>query len=270
MKIDKKNIDGVFYSVCGSGAKTIVLLRGLGRWSEHWLGFEHRLASRGYRVITIDNRGFGLSSGMKLGGCLRMDEMADDVAMILSRESPGGAHVIGVSLGGMIGLSLAAMKPQFVRSLMIVNSSVSGSKLSRLSKKGTWAILAVVLGAKKSYESLAKALLGKDTASEKKFELASKWQATDAAAKPKLANICLQLMAAKNFSGLTEMAAIRCPVTVVKCEGDLFVDPKNSDFIQKHIKNAELMIHPTAGHEVAFDDPEWFAQVIAKQLEACP
>lgn len=270
MTIEHRALDGIYYAVRGAGSKTVVLLRGLGRWSDHWMGFEDVLAKEGCRVITVDNRGFGKSGAVTLAGSLSIDQLAEDVAMIIAKEAPGGAHIVGVSLGGMIGLSLAALKPQFVLSLMIVNSSVSSAKMPRLTKKGLLALASVVARSKKGYETLAEALLAPSSSPEKKMKLAKSWQLTDAAQKPKLSHVWAQLMAARKFSGLPEMAAARCPVTIVKCAGDLFVDPKNSEFIQKNIRNAELVIHPTAGHELAFDDPEWFKKAIMKQLEACP
>jgi pimeloyl-ACP methyl ester carboxylesterase len=259
-------MEGVHYRVIGSGEKTVVLLRGLGRWSEHWLGFEKLLAAKGIRVITIDNRGFGKSSGVKINWNQTIDEFADDVAHVISREAPSGAHVIGVSLGGMIALSLAAMKPQVVASLMLVNSSVAAAQLSRISGRAIMAIGSILVGSKHGYERLAKTLLGPETPNEKSAQMAGAWAAIDAGTRPAYSNFWAQLMAARKFGGLTEMASVSCPVTVVKSEKDLFVDPANSEFIHKHVKGSVILNHATAGHELGFDDPEWLANAICKQI----
>jgi pimeloyl-ACP methyl ester carboxylesterase len=55
---------------------------------------------------------------------------------------------------------------------------------------------------------------------------------------------------------------VKCPVTVVRSSGDLFVDPANSDFIHRQIKGSSLLSHPTAGHELAFEDPDWLSSMI--------
>jgi 3-oxoadipate enol-lactonase len=261
-----KSIEGVHYRVLGSGAKTVVLLRGLGRWSEHWLGFENFLAGKGIRVITIDNRGFGKSSAVKISRHQNIDEFADDVAHIISKEAPAGAHILGVSLGGMIALSLAAMKPQLVSSLMLVNSSVASSKLSRISGGAMFAIASVLVGSKQGYGRLAKILLAPDAPGERRSKMASEWATIDAATKPVFSHFWAQLMAANKFNGVVEMAAITCPVTVVKSEKDLFVDPANSEFIHKHVKGSVILNHSSAGHELVFDDPEWLANAILKQV----
>lgn len=266
--LSHKSMDGVHYRVIGDGKKTVVLLRGLGRWSEHWLGFENFLATKGIRVIAIDNRGFGRSSSIKINCHQNIDEFADDVALIIAKEAPAGAHIIGVSLGGMIALSVAAMKPQLVASLMLVNSSVAAAKLSRISRRGLVAIGSILVGSKHGYERLAKILLGPETTSDKTSKMAGAWAAIDAVSKPAVTNVWAQLMAARKFAGISEMAAVGCPVTVVKSENDLFVNPANSEFIHKHVKGSVILNHATAGHELVYDDPEWLASAILKQLDA--
>jgi 3-oxoadipate enol-lactonase len=263
-----RSIDGIHYRVLGNGKKTVVLLRGLGRWSEHWLGFENFLAGKGIRVVAIDNRGFGKSSGVKIERHQRIDEFAEDVAHIIAKESPSGAHIIGVSLGGMIALSLAAMKPQLVSSLMLVNSSVAAAKLSRISGRAIVAIGAILVGSKHGYERLAKILLGPETDSDKTAKMAGAWAAIDANSKPAFSNFWAQMMAARRFFGVFEMAAITCPVTVIKSEKDLLADPGNSEFIHKHVKGSVILNHATAGHELVFDDPEWLASAILNQVNA--
>jgi pimeloyl-ACP methyl ester carboxylesterase len=250
------------YQVKGSGSNTLVLLRGLGRWSDHWLGFDDVLAARGYRVITIDNRGFGKSRQIPVGKGAEIRLFAEDAASVIAREAPYGAHVIGTSLGGMIGLALAATRPQLIRSLTIINSSVAASGKRRLSARGVMALAHVALGLNKGYMRLAHSLLGKNSPQELRGQLAAKWSAIDVVTPLTLKTVMRQISAARKFKGLVEAAAIRCPVMVVKSESDLFVDPANSDFIHRQIKGATLVSHPSAGHEITFEAPDWLSSEI--------
>lgn len=254
--------NGIHYYVGGAGQHTIVLLRGLARWSAHWLGFEDLVIKQGFRVVTIDNRGFGKSAGTRIGKGTTIHELADDVAQIISRESPAGAHIVGLSLGGMVGLALAAMKPQLVCSLMLVNSSVGGSGIARLSSKAMLAIVRVLLSGSYGYGSLSQALLSPNAGDETRKRLAAAWKKIDRDAKVPLKGLWRQLAAARTFNGLVEMSAISCPVTILRCDQDQFVDPRNSDFIHKMISQSELVRHANAGHELAVDDPEWFVEQI--------
>ena len=260
--MEQKSCNGIYYFVQGSGPNTVVLLRGLGRWSEHWLGFEGLLVSRGLRVITIDGRGFGKSQQTKISSKMRMVDLADDVAQILTKESPAGAHLVGLSLGGMVAISLAAMNPQLVRSLMIVNSSVSASGMKRLTRRALVSLVKVICRTKYSYQALTEAVLSEYTTAAKKNAMAQAWSGIDGRHKIPLAQLWRQIIIASKFNGSMEMTSLRCPVTIVRCAADRFVDPSNSDFIHRQIKGSRLISHPTAGHELAVDDPEWFANVI--------
>lgn len=258
----EKKEKGIHYIVKGSGATTLVLLRGLARWSEHWLDFDSRLVAEGFRVVVIDNRGFGKSDAVVNGNELSLYDLADDVAEIVSKESPAGAYIVGLSLGGMIGLALAATKPQLVRGLMMVNSSVGASKLPRISKRALWSILQVFLVGRQGYRALASLLLHPGAKMEKREHLTNSWADIDSRSKISARELWRQLKAARSFSGLIEMSAAQCPVTIVRCDGDQFVDPRNSDFIHKCITHSKLVRHPAAGHELAVDDPEWFISTI--------
>jgi pimeloyl-ACP methyl ester carboxylesterase len=257
------------YQVKGSGATTLVLLRGLARWSEHWLGFDDLLVEQGYRVLVIDNRGLGKSRHLKLESQDGIHLFAEDVAAVIAKEAPFGAHVIGTSLGGMIALALASGRPHLVKSLTIINSSFASSKKKRLTFKAAVALAFVALGLQSGYLKLASALLGSGASIDLKSQLASRWSTIDIISKVELSTLFTQIRAAKRFIGLTESAAIRCPVRIIKSAGDLFIDPANSDFIQKQIKGSSIAIHPNAGHEIAFEDPTWLSKEIGQFIRSC-
>lgn len=261
---DQRQIQGVSYKVLGAGPVSILLLRGLGRWSDHWLGFDQRLANAGYRVISVDNRGFGASNEAKLPPGGDIQDLAEDVASIVSMEAPEGALVIGVSLGGMIALALASTRPQLVRGLMIINSSVAAAKLKRISGRALTAVVSAIMGFKTGYSKIATVLLSAGASDAQIQQLAQQWSDIDSKMKPDPWRILWQLKVARRFHGLSELMTLRCPVTVVRSAGDLFVDPANSDFIHRQIKGSNLVSHPTAGHELAFEDPDWLTTVIRK------
>jgi pimeloyl-ACP methyl ester carboxylesterase len=267
LEVLDKAENGIHYSVGGTGQQTIVLLRGLARWSAHWLGFEDLVIKQGFRVITIDNRGFGKSAGVRIEKDTTIHELADDVAQIISREAPAGAHIVGLSLGAMVGLALATMKPQLVRSLMMVNSSVGGSGIARLSPKALLAIARALVSKSHGYGALSRALLSPHAGDAKLKRLATEWKKIDIDANIQMIGLWRQLVAARKFLGFVEMSAISCPTTIVRCDQDQFVDPRNSDFIHKQISHSDLIRHSNAGHELAIDDPDWFVEQIKMAVD---
>lgn len=120
-----------------AGRPTLLLVMGLGCQLVHWdTQWCQRLAQRGFRVVRFDNRDIGLSTKFRdLGvpnvvrlGALRMaglpvrspyalDDMADDALALLDALDVPAAHVVGVSLGGMVAQLMALRRPERVLSL---------------------------------------------------------------------------------------------------------------------------------------------------------
>lgn len=109
------------YEVQGAGAP-LVFLHGLGSSGEDWSEQVAHFSSR-YRCITIDVRGSGRSRDvLRPGGPFSVKQHAADVAALLGHLDASPAHVVGLSMGGMIGFQLAVDHPSMVRSFVVVNS----------------------------------------------------------------------------------------------------------------------------------------------------
>ncbi len=121
----------------------ILLIMGLGTQMIAWHeDFCEELAERGFHVIRFDNRDVGRSTHLDtppptLGQLVSrrfrpeqytLSDMAEDAAGLIEKLDLGPVHVVGVSLGGMIGQLLAAEHPELVRSLTSMLSS-TGSRL---------------------------------------------------------------------------------------------------------------------------------------------
>lgn len=89
----------------------LLLVNGLGsqciNYAVEWCEL---LVAEGYRVIRLDNRDAGLSSKLD-GGEYSLADMADDVVAVLDAEGVDRAHVMGLSMGGMIVQRLAIDHP---------------------------------------------------------------------------------------------------------------------------------------------------------------
>jgi pimeloyl-ACP methyl ester carboxylesterase len=122
----------------------MLLIMGLGvqmlGWDER---FCNMLVDRGFFVIRFDNRDVGLSSKIEDGpmpnplqlmagdyssASYTLDDMADDTAGLLDALDIEAAHVVGVSMGGMIGQTLACRHPERVLSLTSIMSSTGSQE----------------------------------------------------------------------------------------------------------------------------------------------
>ena len=109
-------------------APVLVLQHGNGRSGAFWYRWVPYLA-RWYRVLRPDLRGLGqsgrdfdLTSGLTSG--LTLDTLVEDLQAVLEHAGAGTVHYCGESMGGILGLALAAAAPARVRTLTLVATPV--------------------------------------------------------------------------------------------------------------------------------------------------
>jgi len=137
------NVDIAWDSFGDPKARPLLLIMGLGlqmiAWDDDFCG---QLAARGFYVIRFDNRDTGLSTSFDAWGDpnplhvfdeLRkkhpvsapylLRDLADDAAGVLDAAGVRAAHVVGVSMGGMVAQELAIHHPERVLSLTSIMSN---------------------------------------------------------------------------------------------------------------------------------------------------
>jgi pimeloyl-ACP methyl ester carboxylesterase len=134
----------------------LVLVAGLGMQLHSWPDeFCDLLVARGYRVIRFDNRDVGRSThgdfpAPRPLAMLRkrwnpkqyeLADMAADTAGLLDALDLSSAHVVGVSMGGMIAQTVAARYPDRVRSLTSLMSMTGARRVGRPAVS-TWRLMA--------------------------------------------------------------------------------------------------------------------------------
>lgn len=138
------------YDVHGhDDGEPLLLVMGLGQQLTRWpMEIVEQLVGEGFRVVRFDNRDIGLSTWLDEAGAPDMpavftaiaggrkpdvpyllEDMADDAAGLLDALGIKRAHVAGVSMGGMIGQTLAARHSARVLSLVSVMSTTGNPAL---------------------------------------------------------------------------------------------------------------------------------------------
>ncbi len=127
----------LFHTSEGSG-DPVLMLPSLGSTHRMWDPQMPALAS-GHEVIRVDLRGHG-ESPVTPGPCT-MTDLTDDVLAVLDARGLAAVHVVGLSLGGMVGLQMAVDHPQRVRSLALMCTS------ARLGPRQAWLDRAAIVRA---------------------------------------------------------------------------------------------------------------------------
>ncbi len=108
-------------------ADTVLLINGLGGCSKRWGDRYPALLGERFRVVRFDNRGTGASS--KPSDAFTLEDMAVDATAVLDAVGVERAHVVGVSMGGMISQLVALEHAKRVNKLILMSTHHGGPNI---------------------------------------------------------------------------------------------------------------------------------------------
>ena len=123
----------LYYIDKGEGQETVVFSHGL-LWSHKMFDAQIDELTKSYRVIAYDHRGQGQSEVM---GPYDMETVAEDAAALIEKLDLGKVHFVGLSMGGFVGMRLAARRPDLVKTLTLLETSANSEPVENLPKYKT-------------------------------------------------------------------------------------------------------------------------------------
>lgn len=247
--------DGDLYFEDSGQGTPLIMLRGLGRSIKHWHGFDAKMAQH-FRVITMDARGIGKTKRLARYTDTLFD-LADDLVLLLDHLGEKNAHIMGVSLGGMIALALALRHPERCRSLIVVNTSIAGQSTLRLSLGAKKVLLqGATYRRAEIHDLLADILTGQTYASASKEDLATSYKRIAAEEGLPQATVLRQLLGAARFRVRSKLAKMQVPTLIMYGSADRFVPVENSKKLFRLLPHAKLAGVEGGGHELTVDRPD--------------
>ncbi|EEL61677.1 putative esterase [Bacillus cereus] len=266
-KIIKINeIDICTESFGNSANPTVLLIMGamcsMIYWDEE---FCQQLADTGRYVIRYDNRDVGRSTTYEPGSShYTVVDMADDAIGVLDAYHIDEAHIVGMSLGGMIAQILALRNPQRVLSITLIASGIFGSEdnnrnLPPIDEK----ILAYHANATKlnwsHEESVANYLVAGSAllcGSKHKFDEKRVYKQVEK--EIKRANNLLSMFNHSLLKGDDsyegKLKGINIPTLVIHGTEDTVLPYEHALALVNEISHAMLLTLEGSGHEIHFDD----------------
>ena len=249
---------------------TWVLLRGLGREAGHWGDFLEVLRSRldPVRIVALDLPGCGARRAER--SPVRIDAMVEACRAALASEAVAPPYrLLALSLGGMVAAAWSARHPEEVLGAVLINTSLRrfAPMRRRLGIRTALHLLrAHAFGNALATERAILQLTSRNPPADPQA-LLERWVAIRRQRPVSAANLLRQLWAAGHENGPVASPLVR--VLVLASAGDELVDPKCSARIAE-AWGAELGLHPTAGHDLSLDAPEWVVERIAAWLDSGP
>ena len=248
------------------GAKPTVLL-------SHGLLYSRRMwdaqiaAMRGrFRCVAYDHRGQGESEMPATG--LDMDTLTEDAAALIGVLGVGPVHFVGMSMGGFVGIRLAARHPERMRSLVLVDTAAGPEpaknvpRYRRLEWVARWFGTRPVAGKVEAIMHGASAR--KDPARAATLRT---WREHLLRADTAAMNRAVEGVLTRE-SVVPLLSQIRCPTLVMVGEEDTATVPARSEEIAAGIAGARLVRIPRAGHMSPIDAPEAVTAQLRGFLEA--
>lgn len=132
----------ISYTVVGRGP-VVLFIQGVGVQGAGWSPQTDEL-QKSYTCVSFDSRGIARSQPQV--GEITVRQMASDALAVLEAEGISAAHVVGHSLGGLIGLQLALDARERVRSISLLCSFTGSRTVAPLSLRMVWLGLGARIG----------------------------------------------------------------------------------------------------------------------------
>lgn len=248
----------VHHEVTGpEGAPVVVLSNSLGATLEMWDPQLPALAER-YRVVRYDTRGHGRSPAPQ--GDATVDDLADDVLALLDRLRVTRAHVVGLSIGGMTGMRLAARNPERVDRLVVMCSSAHPGNPDAWRDRAATA-------RREGTGALAEAVVSRwftPAFAQAHPDLVARMRATIAACDDEGYAGCCAAVGALDLRD--QLDAITAPTLVVSGAEDPALPPAHQDEIAAGIRGAALLTVSPAAHIANVEQPQHVTDALLAHL----
>jgi pimeloyl-ACP methyl ester carboxylesterase len=266
----------------------LLLVMGLGAQLTAWPeGFVDGLRKRGFFLIRFDNRDSGLSTkfeGLPDMAALftgadpssapyRVEDMAEDAAALLAELGIAKAHVVGVSMGGMITQALMINHPDLFLTASSIMSTTGDRAVGAPTGEAMTALLRPVATSRE--EAIEASVEGSHVIgspaypTEERLLRVQAGEAYDRSYCPE--GTARQLAAILASPDRTEgLHGVRIPFLVVHGEADQLVTPSGGEATAAAVPGSKLLMIPGMGHDLP--EPLWDAitDAIVANTELAP
>lgn len=251
----------VHWEALGEG-EPLVLVMGLGCGSAMWFRLAPLLARR-FRVILLDNRGVGRTE-VPHAVIHRVATMAADVAAVIAAAGHRSAHVLGLSMGGMIAQQLALDRPDCVRTLVLAATNCGGAH-AVLPPRHVWQLLftKTELDARAALEAMRPYTYARATPAER----IEQDHLVRLANAPATRGYQAQLYGLLGWTSWGRLDRVRMPTLVVHGREDGLIPPANGELLARHIPAARHVELPHASHWLHTDQPQRMARLVREFID---
>jgi len=249
----------IFYQEAGEG-DPLLLLHGLGSSSDDWW-FQTPAFAPHFRLILPNLRGHKQSTTLR--GPISIFTLAADIAQLMEALGIAQAHVLGLSLGGLVAQLLAIHFPQKVNKLMLVNTfahlwPTSPREAFILARR---VVVSKFLPPLTTAKVVARDLFPRPDQAALRDEVLTRGGVNDVASYRYLVD------AIRRFDSRAQLDRIAAATLLVTGDRDAVVPRGCQRQLARGIRQVQWHIVRDSGHATPVDQPEEFNRVVLKFLK---
>lgn len=236
----------------GSG-EPVVFISPLGGDSSFWAR-QVPVFAESFRVITFDARGTGISTPCP-DHC-SVEELASDLIGLLDHLNVRSAHLVGLAIGGLVALEVAALRPDLARTLVIASSyEAADDRLRQLT--GRWRELARTGGMEVLFEECLNSVFSPAYIEQNRAEM-DKLKTFFRLTMHDPESFCQLSLAGVSYDTQPILPKISTPTLVLHGGQDRVIDPDHAKQLAAGIPEARLTEIPDGSHFMPYENAEAF------------
>lgn len=241
-------------------APVVLMHHGVALTGDAWAEWLPVLLRAGFRVIRLDMRGFGRSEKVSPDYRWSMDDFFADIEAVAAEAGAQSFHYVGESLGGLIGLALAARRPDLTTSLCLLSTPYDGRLIGPAID--SWRDIVQ----KQGMAAWSRALMPmRFTPGSVSREIHEWVLGLQAACCPHA--VVGQAEFIRTQSMTDELPSVRAPVLILSSDGSPFVDRSLAMDLHERLPSSEIQWYPGHRHSLLISGAARCASAYAHFLD---
>lgn len=257
----------IYYEDTGGPGEPIVFSHGL-LWSCRMYDAQVGALRDRYRCIAYDHRGQGESAVSPLRA-IDLETVTADAIGLIEGLRLGRVHFCGLSMGGFVGMRIAARRPDLLRSLLLLETSADPEPAENVPRYRLLNFVVRWFGLRPVATSVMRIMFSRsflgDPTRGKEREL---WRARLVGNRRDIWRAVNGVIERQGVYG--ELGRISLPTLVMVGDEDVATVPAKAERIHQAIAGSRLVRIPRAGHSSTVEEPEAVTRAIREFLAGLP
>lgn len=220
--------------------------------------------SGSFRCVAYDHRGQGRSAGSS-DASISMELLFQDAALLIEHLHLGAVHFVGLSMGGFVGMRLAARRPDLLRSLALLDTSADREPEENLLRYRALSLVARGLGVAAVIDRVMPIMFAKSSLTDpsRRADVAA-WRAMLLRNEKSIWRAVNGVI--DRVAILPELGRIACKTLVLVGEEDVATTPAKAERIWRAVGGARMVTIPGAGHSSTIEQPARVTRALEDHL----